>query len=84
MAEESQDIQQPAATDSGALTSFDDPVISPGCDIRQDDRADLENDFDLIDWDVKIEVRPPRPSETMMVRFIEGGRRSVPLDEHED
>jgi hypothetical protein len=42
------------------------------------DRDD-DPEADLIDWDVKIDDPPPRPSETLTVRFVDGGRRSLPM-----
>jgi hypothetical protein len=37
----------------------------------------VPDDEIVIDWDVKIEVPPPRPSQTVTARFIQGGRRPL-------
>jgi hypothetical protein len=34
----------------------------------------------LIDWDVKIETPPPRVSETVQFRFVEGGPRPIRVE----
>jgi hypothetical protein len=34
---------------------------------------------DPMDWDVKINVPPPRPEQTLLVRFVEGGRWPVQI-----
>ena len=35
----------------------------------------------LIDWEVQIEVPPPRPTQTVTIRFIDGGRRPIPISD---
>lgn len=38
-----------------------------------------------LDWDVQIEAPPPRPSQTVLVRFVEAGWRPIALpDDPED
>jgi hypothetical protein len=36
-------------------------------------------DTEGIDWDVQIEVPLPRPAQTILVRFVEAGRRPIAL-----
>lgn len=38
-------------------------------------------DADFLDWDTKIEVSPPRPVQSLLVRFVEGARRPLPVSD---
>jgi hypothetical protein len=45
---------------------------------RPDAAEASTNDDDLIDWDVKIDTPPRRPSRQILARFVDGGRRELP------
>lgn len=36
---------------------------------------DTETELEVVDWDVQIEQLPPRPSQQIVVRFIQGSYR---------
>ena len=47
----------------------------------QDGREPAAVDDDWLDWDVKIEIPPPRPTRPVVVCFVEAGRRPIRISE---
>ena len=41
----------------------------------QEATESLEADIEIVDWDIRIETPPPRPSQHVVVRFQEGSYR---------
>lgn len=59
-------------------------LTQPDLDNRKDDDAGNE-EIEMIDWDVRIEPLPARPSEQIQIRFIQGGYRAPRIiDDPED
>jgi hypothetical protein len=80
---ELQDEHQPETARTG--TAADLPACGPLGANGSDGSEPRSAEEDRIDWDVKIGLPPLRPSQTIMVRFSEAGRRPIRLrDEVED
>ncbi len=54
------------------------PVQPVAPSLTADEWAD---EVGLIDWDTLIIEPPPRSSQTILVRFVEGGRRPIRIEE---
>jgi hypothetical protein len=56
----------------GIAASHDANTAVNGC------RAvSIDTEQALIDWDVKIDVPPPRPTEIVALHFVNGGKRPI-------
>jgi len=67
-----------ARLESGTASAPSHPdAIAPSGPNVDKSAASVTGDTLVIDWDVKIEVPPPRPSRTVTARFVKGGRRPI-------
>lgn len=59
------------------------PTVEPPQEPTDVARPEADESPELLDWDIRVQVRPPKPTRFVRLRFVQAGKRQPRLTRDE-